>query len=299
MLDAEGLVSYDITAAASADSGGVSTLSGSFINAPAGDIYLSGFANDSLVGSAVNNEGYVSAETIQNDNGVIVLEGRAGDVISSGGLNAYGYSGSGGSVYVLSDSAVNISGQIDASGSLGGGDIRIGSSSSDLSSPIRSGNQIASATGITLSGATLLAGLDTRSYESVISEVAIGFQLLGSSSGSIALTATSRIDLANTWVKSDLVSLSAPIINNFFIPNSEYSSPNTYIDAAQARVRGVDVSLAETSFYIQPNGASFDDRLNFSFFSTGVGRSLPACGRCACPTALAVRWPRTLSTWPS
>ena len=266
MLDPEGLVSYDITAAASASSGGVSTLSESSINAPAGDVYLSGFANSGTMAAAVNHDGDVSARTIQENNGVILLEGQAGDVISTGDLDASADNGNGGTVYVLSDATIHVSSRIDASGSSGGGDIRIGSSDSDLPTSSLSDNQITTAANITLES---FANLTANTAPSG-SEFA---RLFSGRTGTIALTAITRIDLTDTTINGDLVRLVAPIISNFS-SSSESSPPTSYINGSQIRIQGEEISLADTSFYIQPNGSSFNDRLNFGFFNTGIARAL-------------------------
>jgi len=120
-----GLVSYHIDTAALADAAGVSN-TGELL-ADGGRVFMSAQLAQGLAATAVNNTGLVRATRISEQNGVIVLEGRGGNTINSGTLDASSADVAGGTVNVLGDADVLINGgTIDASGATGGGVIRIG-----------------------------------------------------------------------------------------------------------------------------------------------------------------------------
>lgn len=120
-LDAEGLVSVSIDAAAVSDLAGVDN-AGEII-ANGGAVLLRADVARGLLANAVNNSGRISAQAIEERGGEIYLVASGGDVVNSGVLDASGQSGSdGGTVVLTSDLNVTLgSGSvIDASGANGG-----------------------------------------------------------------------------------------------------------------------------------------------------------------------------------
>ena len=71
---------------------------------------------------AVNNGGTISATTVTQSGGQVVLDGGAGDVVASGDIAATGTAGAGGTID-LSGGRVAVTGTLDASGATGGGQI--------------------------------------------------------------------------------------------------------------------------------------------------------------------------------
>ncbi|MGB5939775.1 MAG: filamentous hemagglutinin N-terminal domain-containing protein [Rhodanobacter sp.] len=95
------------------------------LRAEDGTVVLQASATKDLFTSLVNNTGIVDARGINTDGGVVRLVGTGGNVESSGSINVSGAHG--GSVQLLSDRNVGVTGgSIDASGTLGGGSIRVG-----------------------------------------------------------------------------------------------------------------------------------------------------------------------------
>ncbi|MHB1057643.1 MAG: beta strand repeat-containing protein, partial [Rhodanobacter sp.] len=94
------------------------------LRAEDGTVVLQASATKDLFTNLVNNAGVIDASGISTDGGVVRLVGRGGNVENSGNINVSGMHG--GSAQMLSDQDVNVSGSVDASGTLGGGDIRIG-----------------------------------------------------------------------------------------------------------------------------------------------------------------------------
>ena len=100
------------------------------IQADGGRVLLSARAADDVVRAVVNNTGVIEANTVSNVNGLIRLEGLgASTVTSSGTLTARGdeAGATGGTVQMLGERVGLLSGgQIDASGSAGGGTVLVG-----------------------------------------------------------------------------------------------------------------------------------------------------------------------------
>ncbi|WP_180287958.1 YDG domain-containing protein [Janthinobacterium sp. 35] len=103
---------------------------GGLINADGGAVWLSAGARDTVLASVVNNTGIVQARSVQNVNGVIVLEaGSAGAAGNSGTLDAsgLGHGETGGAVKVLGGAVTLAAGSLtDVSGNAGGGTALIG-----------------------------------------------------------------------------------------------------------------------------------------------------------------------------
>ncbi|MBG6219970.1 MULTISPECIES: YDG domain-containing protein [unclassified Janthinobacterium] len=103
---------------------------GGLINADGGAVWLSAGARDTVLASVVNNTGIIQARSVQNVNGVIVLEaGSAGAAGNSGTLDAsgLGHGETGGAVKVLGGAVTLAAGSLtDVSGSAGGGTALIG-----------------------------------------------------------------------------------------------------------------------------------------------------------------------------
>lgn len=124
-LNDTGLVSYRIDAAALSDVAGVSN-SGSLM-ADGGRVFMAAKVARDLAATAVNNSGVVRAASIGEENGVIVLEAAGGNTVNSGTLTATSDSGQGGTVQLLGDTDVLVTGgAVDVSGATGGGVIRVG-----------------------------------------------------------------------------------------------------------------------------------------------------------------------------
>lgn len=101
-IDDTGLVSYHIDAAALANAAGV--VNTGELLADGGRVYMSAQLAQGLAATAVNNSGLVRATRINEQNGVIALEGLGGNTVNSGILNASSKSGHGSTVQILSDS---------------------------------------------------------------------------------------------------------------------------------------------------------------------------------------------------
>jgi fibronectin-binding autotransporter adhesin len=94
------------------------------LRAEDGTVVLQASATKDLFTGLVNNTGVIDASGISTDGGVVRLIGNGGNVESSGSINVSGVHG--GSAQLLSDRNVGVTGGIDASGTLGGGNIRVG-----------------------------------------------------------------------------------------------------------------------------------------------------------------------------
>ena len=103
---------------------------GGLINADGGAVWLSAGARDTVLASVVNNTGIIQARSVQNVNGVIVLEaGSAGAAGNSGTLDAsgLGHGETGGTVKVLGGAVTLAAGSLtDVSGDAGGGTALVG-----------------------------------------------------------------------------------------------------------------------------------------------------------------------------
>ena len=99
------------------------------IVADGGAVYMTAGARNSILASSVNNSGVISAMSVQNHNGTIVLEGgeQAGEVTVGGALDVSSTDGTGGEVIATAQNvAVAAAAKINASGAMGGGSIHIG-----------------------------------------------------------------------------------------------------------------------------------------------------------------------------
>ncbi len=94
------------------------------IVAPGGQVLMSASAANNLLASVVNNTGVIEAAGVSTAGGAVRLVASGGDAIDSGSITVSGVKG--GSVQVLSDQDVSVTGTIDASGTQGGGSIRVG-----------------------------------------------------------------------------------------------------------------------------------------------------------------------------
>ncbi|CAM5265153.1 hypothetical protein [Rhodanobacter lindaniclasticus] len=95
------------------------------LQAEGGTVVLQASAAKDLFTNLVNNSGVIDASGISTDGGVVRLVGTGGNTVNSGSINASGVHG--GKIQVLSDKDVLVTGgALDASGSQGGGAIRVG-----------------------------------------------------------------------------------------------------------------------------------------------------------------------------
>ena len=98
---------------------------GQLIQADGGAVWMTAGAKDSLLASVVNNTGVIEARGTRTDGGVVRLVASGGNAGNSGTIDTSGSHG--GRIEVLSDQDVMVTGGVlDASGSLGGGAIRVG-----------------------------------------------------------------------------------------------------------------------------------------------------------------------------
>jgi filamentous hemagglutinin family protein len=104
---------------------------GGLIRADGGLVVMSAGARDSLLASVVNHTGVISARTVENRNGTVILLGGqdAGTVLASGAIEATGTGAGerGGTVHLLAGHVgVLDHAQINVSGSAGGGTVLVG-----------------------------------------------------------------------------------------------------------------------------------------------------------------------------
>ncbi|SMC96269.1 beta strand repeat-containing protein [Sporomusa malonica] len=131
--------------------GGSAVNTGS-IRADGGLVIMSAGTKDALLNTVVNNRGVIRAQSVNNVNGVIRLEG--GTVTNSGALDASGKAAgqTGGTVKVLGDTVTLASGSsIDVAGDAGGGTALIGGAYQGGSSEYAATNTAVAA------GATIIA----------------------------------------------------------------------------------------------------------------------------------------------
>ncbi|KRA30305.1 hypothetical protein ASD68_15830 [Rhodanobacter sp. Root627] len=94
------------------------------LKADSGTVVLQASAAKDLFTNLVNNSGVIDAGGISTQGGVVRLVAAGGNTENSGAINVTGAQG--GSVQLLSDQNVSVTGNVDASGSHGGGSIRVG-----------------------------------------------------------------------------------------------------------------------------------------------------------------------------
>lgn len=125
-FDGDGLINVQVTGALAqrlnADEAAV-TNKGT-LKADGGTVVLQASAAKDLFTNLVNNTGVISAGGISSQGGKVQLIASGGNTLDSGSIDVSGTQG--GSVQVLSDQNVGVTGNINASGSEGGGSIRVG-----------------------------------------------------------------------------------------------------------------------------------------------------------------------------
>ncbi|MHB8386792.1 two-partner secretion domain-containing protein, partial [Metallibacterium sp.] len=94
------------------------------LRADSGTVILQATAARNLFTNLVNNTGNIIASGISSDGGVVRLVAAGGNTLDSGSIDAGGMHG--GTVQILSDQNVGVTGNINASGTQGGGSIRVG-----------------------------------------------------------------------------------------------------------------------------------------------------------------------------
>jgi filamentous hemagglutinin family protein len=105
-LDAEGLVSYSVDAAAASQAAGIDNIGA--IVAEGGAVVLHADAARSLVGSVVNNSGRIAANAIEARGGEIWLVARGGDIDHTGSLEASSNEAQGGRIALHGDGDIRI-----------------------------------------------------------------------------------------------------------------------------------------------------------------------------------------------
>ncbi|MCC4598104.1 filamentous hemagglutinin N-terminal domain-containing protein, partial [Xanthomonas campestris pv. phormiicola] len=124
-MDTAGAIGLQLVAAASQSVDGTEAAveNSGRLRAGGGQILLQA-ASSGLSDLLINNTGTIEASAIDSSGGSVRFVANGGAIASSGSIDVSGSSG--GSVQLLSDAAVNVSGRIDASGTTAGGGIRIG-----------------------------------------------------------------------------------------------------------------------------------------------------------------------------
>lgn len=107
-LDGEGLVSFAVDQAALSDRAGVENLGE--IVAQGGAVLMTARVAQDLVHAAINQQGRVSAQSIQEQDGVIVLSAQGGDIVQGGTLDVSGAApgADAGDIRVLADGDVTL-----------------------------------------------------------------------------------------------------------------------------------------------------------------------------------------------
>ncbi len=117
-LQGDRLVSFAVNAATADRMGGVANAG--LLAADGGKVVMSAMAARDLAGTVVNNSGIVRATGIEERAGAIVLTGNAGEVRSSGRLDASGERG--GTVRIdAGEGTAIVAGEVDATGSVAKG----------------------------------------------------------------------------------------------------------------------------------------------------------------------------------
>ena len=97
------------------------------IKAEGGVVLLTASQLDGIVGAAVNNGGSISASSAELKGGKIVFrgEGTNVDVVNTGEVTASSEKGDGGTIRMVADSKVTVSGKVEAKGSKKGGTVDV------------------------------------------------------------------------------------------------------------------------------------------------------------------------------
>jgi filamentous hemagglutinin family protein len=125
-FDGNGLINIQVTGALQQrlDNSEAAVANKGTLQADGGTVVLQASAAKDLFTNLVNNSGVIDAGGISTQGGVVRLVAAGGDTESSGAINVSGAPG--GSVQLLSDRNVSVTGSVDASGRQGGGSIRVG-----------------------------------------------------------------------------------------------------------------------------------------------------------------------------
>jgi filamentous hemagglutinin family protein len=119
-LDAGGLVSYAVDAAAASATAGIDNIGA--IVADGGAVVLHADAARSLIGSVVNNSGRIAANAIEERGGEIWLVARGGDIEHSGTLEASSTAAEGGRIELRAEGDIRLTAgsRVQAGGMRGG-----------------------------------------------------------------------------------------------------------------------------------------------------------------------------------
>ena len=125
-FDGNGLINIQVTGELKQrlDNGEAAVSNKGTLKADSGTVVLQASAAKDLFTNLVNNSGVIDAGGISTQGGVVRLVAAGGNTENSGAINVSGVQG--GSVQLLSDRNVGVTGKVDASGSHGGGSIRVG-----------------------------------------------------------------------------------------------------------------------------------------------------------------------------
>src|SRR6185312_9708853 len=125
-FDGNGLIKIQVTGELKQrlDGSAASVSNKGTLQADSGTVVLQASAAKDLFTNLVNNSGVIDASGISTRGGVVRLVAAGGNTENSGAINVSGAQG--GSVQLLSDQNVSVTGSVDASGSHGGGSIRVG-----------------------------------------------------------------------------------------------------------------------------------------------------------------------------
>ena len=124
-LDNNQLISYAVDGATLARLAGA--VNAGSIVATGGAVYMTGDVADALTATAVNNQGFISARSIENHSGTIVLSAKGGELLNSGKLDASGVAGTnstpGGTIVIRGDELTRLApgSVINAGGNGNGG----------------------------------------------------------------------------------------------------------------------------------------------------------------------------------
>jgi filamentous hemagglutinin family protein len=171
------------------------------IIADGGHVSLLAASAQNLVGAIVNLDGVTRAQSVENHNGVIVLNaGAAGTVSIAGSVDASGGAGSsGGTIDALGANVVALStSHIDASGARGGGSVTLGNIEATSAVVVDAGAQIlASATQQGNGGSVRLLSSQSTSDAGSVTAAAAG---VGGNGGSLEISSQGAVTLASSDV---------------------------------------------------------------------------------------------------